>query len=517
MADPGSVNNSGTFLRPDINGSQESLTSSLDETRNSRHVHFAEFSTGRGRSVTVVAPERDQRHLADTLRERTSSIDSGGATPRPQRRRIVTVPHSHPSRTPRHVPPPPAQTPLNYVASERVREVPIKITVASLRESFGGLIERTAGGAQKVSSGYDATIRSHFDNIRASIKDDNVTGDKAAITAYLDYLEGLLPPRPSNEEVASDETLPNGDTVSAENKQLWLDNYAKPITRLKTDWAIVAGQIGSLQNASNRDQAIAQIRGQLAYLESSRLELLNRNPGIDKPELRQAINDLETYQQYLYTRLEKKIEAIRTWELEAGAEAVHAFKVANLAINELPGKPETRRLALENIKEALNAVPEAPQNTKSQSFLKAQQRFFEREAKIIDIWKAAGSRTDRTRTKAEFLQVRQHIHQNTFAYLDRIEARNNYATQLLDKYPTLDQTARAEVTRQIRGVLILNKRDYDAALKNLPSESKIKASQIKTIFPNFNHDQSQLERALKQAESAPQAPPKTDPTPPSEE
>jgi len=508
MAEAGSINNSTNIVRPDLSGSQESLTDSVSSGSNAREVHFAQLSSnGRSRATTSVQPSPEQRGITESFRRaRSQSIESDVGSPGPSRRVRFTEPsRANPVRS--------QQTrPANLSELSSIGPKAVEISVASIRASFGGLIERTAGGAQTVSEGYDKTIRAHFDNIRETVSAPGFSGDKKAVTEYLDYLESLLPPRPSTDKPNTQDILPNSKTVSADNRDNWLE-LAPEVTALKTDWAIIAGQIGSLQNAADRDAAVAQIRSHLAHTETR----LNFLPDARSDEIRDAVAGLEAYQQYLYDELAKKLGAIESWERAAGTEVVAAFQVATNAIELLPGKPEERRQALADIRTALAAIPEAQQNTESGKFIKAQLRFFEREARIIDIWKASEGHTDRTRTKAEFLKARLFLHQNTYAYADRITARNSHITALLDSYPALNHFERSKVTQEIRNLLLLNKFDYDSAVSNLPTELGLKKQPVQAIFADFNSEQAQLNKGLKQAESAPQAPPNTTPkltTPP---
>jgi len=505
MADPGSVNGGNGLGVPVV--SFEGPDSPPSTPRPSRTVRFTEPTQGRDRSVTRVQHDST---LTESFSRRRQTEVWGAHSPDVRRRNIQTA--GTPVATRR-------QPPAAVNAAANVRRVPVKVTVESIRNSFGGLIERTAGGAQKVSEGYDRTIRAHFDNIRTTLKDPDFHGDRGAITEYLNYLEDLLPPRNSDEAHNSKEILPNGKLVSPENKDVWLQSYADPVARLKTDWAIVAGQIGSLQNASNRDQAINQIRGQLAFLENERLGLTlpqATRVEADGEEFVNAMADLRSYQAYLQTALEDKIAAIDEWEAQAGPEATAAFRAATLAINELPGKPDSRRAALLAIREAISKVPQAVQQPKTKEFLQAQERFFAREAKIIDIWKATTGHTDRTRSRADFLEARKHLHQHTYAFADRIEARNKYIEGLLDNFNKLSKNQRAETAHHIRGVLTLNKDEYDNALKAVSNVAKLNKTVARSIFGDFAIRQASLANALKQAEAAPIAPPPNKPANPAQ-
>ena len=112
------------------------------------------------------------------------------------------------------------------------------------------------------------------------------------------------------------------------------------------------------------------------------------------------------------------------------------------------------------------------------------------------------------------MEARKHLHQHTYAFADRIEARNKYVEGLLDNFNKLSKNQRAETAHHIRGVLTLNKDEYDNALKAVSNVAKLNKTVARSIFGDFAIRQASLANALKQAEAAPIAPPPNKPANP---
>lgn len=473
-------------------------------------------STSNSSEVDSNAPERSQGrrryavtvlgngHRPRRVRQNPTNGSQLGQVPEGQRPRSNSLPLRARSVTQVTPPsPPPISNPYS---------------VDKLRASFGGLIERIAGGAQTVTAGYDKTARSHIDNIRAVLELKVDSAEKTAAIEYLNYLEQLLPPRAQNELAFDRSALPNGQLVSEKNYVKWENNYVPTFTELKGSWALIAGDIASLQNASDLSGATARINEQLAAaratvegLQRARAEergtpeaqqAIQIDPEYEK-ELDDAIEHIAAYQAYLEKKLTDKSEAIEVWAQEHGPAAAGAFQKVNESLNKASIKNRDLEQTLKDLRAALDEIPASVQDSAAtRDFLQAQEKFLERQILAQEIWKRSVEGGSPNQTDPQFLKARLFLHQNAFAALDRITARHSYSNQLLDRFSELDMTNKSLAAHNIRDLLLRNQQQFDELLKSI--EPPLKANVVKTLlFDSFKETQEQLAATLKRVESTP--------------
>lgn len=479
-------------------------------TSNSSEVdsNSPERSQGRRRYAVTVFGDG---HRPRRVRQNPTNPSQLGQVPEGQRPRSNSLPLRARSVTEVTPPsPPPVSNPYS---------------VDKLRASFGGLIERIAGGAQTVTAGYDKTARSHIDNIRAVLELKVDSAEKTAAIEYLDYLEQLLPPRAQNELAFDRSALPNGKLASNLSYIKWQTNYVPTFTELKGSWALIAGDIASLQNASDLSGATARINEQLATARAT-VESLQRaraeerettgaqpssriDPEFEaksaeaEKELDDAIEHIAAYQAYLEKKLTDKSEAIEVWAQEHGPAAAGAFQKVNESLNKASIKNRDLEQTLKDLRAALDDIPASVQDSAAtRDFLQAQEKFLERQILAQEIWKRSVEGGSPNQTDPQFLKARLFLHQNAFAALDRITARHSYSNQLLDRFSELDMTNKSLAAHNIRDLLLRNQQQFDELLKSI--EPPLKANVVKTLlFDSFKETQEQLAATLKRVESTP--------------
>jgi len=484
----GDENSVGTSPPPSIpatTGSEQSSSTtnateaSSDETRPVRPKQrraITQFAP-RARPRTVVF-NPEQSNVAEQL-------------PRGHRPRAQTTPLHR--RTVNQSTPPPSSQAVNAYSVE------------NLRTSFGGLIERIAGGAQTVTTGYDKVARAHIDNIRAALNLKGEGPERVAAHQYLNYLEQLLPPRPNTEPPFESFVLPNGEMVSAENLVAWERDYQNDFTTLKGDWALVAGEIASLQNASNVEGAVQRIKVQLAATREKVEALRTRNTELPQ-ELDEAVEHILAYQAYLEAQLTKKEQAIEDWANELGAGTAGAFQTVNESLNKSSVKNRELQQRLSALRSTIDQIPESVHSGSSKEFLQAQAKFLQRQLLAQEIWKRSHEHSlehgSPDQTGPDFLKARLFLHQNAFTALDRITARHAYTNQLLERFGDLDMTSKSMAARNIRDLLIRNQQQFDELIKSI--EPPLKSSVVKALlFDAFKETQDEIAKTLKRVESTP--------------